>query len=110
MKNTLNLKLNSSKTKLKRLNKGIDFLGYFVKPHYVLVRKRVVKTLKKKLREFNRKEKVDYEQALAVVNSYLGHFRHADSHNLRKDIYENHLKALKDNFGYKGNYCSLKLS
>ena len=109
LKDTLNLELNNTKTKLKRLNKGIDFLGYLVKPHYVLVRKRVVKTLKKKLHEFNRKEEVDYEQALAVVNSYLGHFKHADSYNLRKNISESHLKSLKESLKPKENYSALEL-
>ncbi|MEF8847402.1 MAG: RNA-directed DNA polymerase [Candidatus Paceibacterota bacterium] len=109
LKSTLNLRLNSSKTKLKGLKQGVDFLGYFVKPHCILVRERVVNTLKKKLRDFNQKKEIDPKQVLATINSYFGHFKHADSLNLRKDICENHLKELKNLLEPEENYSALQL-
>jgi len=109
LKNTLNLKLNTAKTKLNRLKQGVDFLGYFIKPHYVLVRKRVVNTLKKKLDEFNQKKEINSKRALATINSYFGHFKHADSFNLRKDIYKSHLGKIKNYFDPKDNYSALQL-
>ena len=66
-------------------------------------------TLKKKLREFNQKEEINPKQALAAVNSYFGHFKHADSFNLRKDIYKNHLGNLKKVLEPKENYSALQL-
>lgn len=109
LKNILDLKLNKVKTKLKNIKQGIDFLGYITKPNYVLVRKRVVNTLKKKLYEFNQKKKTDPEQILAIVNSYFGHFKHGDSYNLRKDICENNLEELREFLKLKENYSALQL-
>ena len=106
----LKVEINGSKTKLKRLKGGVDFLGYFLKPNYILVRKRVVKALKGKLYEFRRSPDLDPKEVMATVNSYFGHFRHANSYNLRKDIYENHLGKLKYYFmAADKNFSSLTL-
>jgi hypothetical protein len=115
----LNLELNLNKTKLRPTNMGIDFLGYFVKPDYVLVRRRVVRRLKSKLKAgmlrvnddkcYNGKIDTDKsKEMLATINSYYGHFGHAFSFNLRKDVYENHLGILKEAYLPKANYLSLK--
>lgn len=57
------LRLHPKKSKLKKISEGIDFLGYIVKPNYVLARKRTVKKLKNKLWRFNREiiEKISNE-------------------------------------------------
>jgi len=46
-----------------------------------------------------------------VINfySFYGHFKHAFSFNLRKDIYENHLGSLKEKFLPKLNYSFLRI-
>lgn len=106
LKNNLNLKLNKNKTKLQSIDEGIDFLGYFIKPDYVLVRKKVIVRFKNKL--YNLKEGGN-RKILAIVNSYYGHFKHAFSYNLRKNIYNNHIKELGKNFLVKSNYYSLKI-
>jgi len=106
LKENLKLELNLNKTKIQPIDKGINFLGYFVRPNYVLVRQRVVKNLKNKLYELN---KISNPEILAKINSYYGHFKHASSFNLRKDIYENHLGNLKKNFVPKVGYVSLNI-
>jgi hypothetical protein len=106
LQNNLDLKLNLNKTKLQPINKGIDFLGYFIKTDYMLVRKKVIARFKNKL--YNVRE-VSIEKTLATINSYYGHFKHACSFNLRKDIYENHLKEMRRNFLAKPNYSSLQI-
>ncbi len=115
LKEKLSLQLNSNKTRIQSLNKGIDFLGYFIKPNYILVRRRVIRKLKSKLFKVNsedknelRKDKVR-ERTLAMINSYYGHFRHAFSFNLRKNIYKNHLGYLQESFLPKVKYTSLKI-
>lgn len=114
LKENLDLELNLNKTKLQSIDKGIDFLGYFVKPHYTLVRQKVVKRLKNKLYQLNKipdsKLKIPNSKVLAMINSYYGHFRHAFSFNLRKDIYENHLGDLREKFSAKFDYMSLSLN
>lgn len=72
IKRKLTLSLNFSKTKLECLEKGIRFLGYFLKPNCVLVEKRVVKRFKKKIKTLG-------QEAFA---SYRAHFEKAESFNL----------------------------
>jgi hypothetical protein len=118
LKNSLDLELNSNKTELQSINKGIDFLGYFIKPKYMLVRRRVVKRLKNRLLKHciiyasnDNCGNIDIKRLdliLAMINSYYGHFGHAFTFNLRKDIYNNHLGRLQGSFSPKANYFSLK--
>ncbi len=110
LKENLNLKLNPKKTKIQSINKGTNFLGYFIKPNHVLVRKKVVNRLKNKLHKINQLES-DYflEKILAMINSYYGHFKHADSFNLRKDIYKNHLGKLNKVLVVNNNYFTLEI-
>lgn len=106
----LNLQLNLEKTKIQSVDKGIDFLGYLVKPHCFLVRQRVVKRLKNKLSRILELESASgfgefpNSKILAIINSYYGHFSHACSFNLRKDIYESHLNRMKEKFLPKRDY------
>lgn len=107
----LQLELNPKKQILENANNGIDWLGYIVKPNYILVRRRIVKTLKEKLFLFNQKILnsnikhpihlwtpelyEDFEKILAVINSYYGFFKHANTFRLRQHIYERHFGILK---------------
>jgi len=111
LRDNLKLKLSLEKTKIQPIKAGIDFLGYFVKPDYILVRRKVVSRLKNKLYRLNEtKKEIPVKKILATINSYYGHFRHAFSFNLRKDICENHLGNFKKQFLPKPNYLSLKIS
>ena len=80
---------------------GIDFLGYIIRPDYVLCRNRVVNNLKERLKNFAQKlvgvensiRTIRYDNEIpdelfACLNSYLGHFGHADTHRLIKSIFE----------------------
>lgn len=78
--------------KLKNINQGLDFLGYVVREHYTLVRKRVIKNYKfkkaKYLERYEKEEgKMDFELIkafLAVQSSFTGHCKHANSYKLLK--------------------------
>ncbi len=117
LRRELKLRLNLKKTKLKNIGKGIDFLGYIVKPDYVLSRRRVVGNCKAKIRNseavlsflLNQKDKAPLLKMVSRVNSYFGHFRHSDSFGLRKHLVEEHLKPLKGVTGADKNYCSLRI-
>lgn len=111
LRDNLKLKLSSQKTKIQPIKAGIDFLGYFVKPDYILVRKKVVSRLKNKMHSLNEAEKEisDLKRILATINSYYGHFQHAFSFNLRKHIYESHLGKMKERFSPKTDYSYLKI-
>ncbi len=121
----LALELHPNKCKIEVISKGIDALGYVIKPDYLIVRKRVIKTLKRKLWEFKRmvgenearregtkkgENEVDWEFIVSSINSYYAHFGHAKSYKLRKNLWEKHFGILKDYLipinGYK--YFKLK--
>jgi RNA-directed DNA polymerase len=49
----LALRLNHKKTHMQPVHRGCDFLGYVVRPHYILMRKRTVRAFKRRLTFFN---------------------------------------------------------
>jgi RNA-directed DNA polymerase len=98
------LQLALKPTSLRQVDEGIDFLGYIVRPHYKLVRKRVVNHLAEKLDAWRRRlwhgsvrrgwhlvvEVAQLEMLRALLASYWGHFSHADSYHLRQRILQHH--------------------
>ena len=107
----LELKLHPDKKYLKSIYDSINFVGYIINPQNTLVRNRTVNSLKKKLYNFNRKILKQYpeqpiyswtpelcekfKQIFETINSYYGHFKHADTYNLRKHLYKKHFNILK---------------
>ncbi len=93
LKEHLSLELRED-FKLKRTTQGLDFLGYIIRPHYLLVRNRVVKNYKHKKAQFldyyeSKRGKVSLAEIngfLSVQASFAGHTRHADSYNLMKKV------------------------
>ena len=92
-----NLKISlREKVILKKSDEGLDFLGYIIRPTYVLVRNRVVQNYKQKkaryLDSYEKEEgKMEYDNIkkfLAVKASFLGHIKHANHYNLQKKIGE----------------------
>ncbi len=75
---------------LKEVSKGLDFLGYIIRPNYILVRKRVVKNYKQKKASYlDRYESLQGKMSLAEIKaflsvqaSFLAHAKHANSYNL----------------------------
>jgi RNA-directed DNA polymerase len=98
------LELNPNYGAIKPVSNGIDYLGYVSRYSHTLVRKRVVNNFKNKLVEFkselikseNSKLTIynyDYwelEKLRAVIASYLGHFKQADSYQLQRAIFSQH--------------------
>ncbi len=128
LKNRLKLSLHPKKDKFGSVYSGIDFVGYVIKPRYILSRNRVVGNLKNKLKLFNQglllvsqnqkqtvlplhtpPSKEELSKILAMINSYYGHFRHVNCFNLRKEIYENHFGILKEYLEPLGQYSYFKL-
>lgn len=74
----LRLNLHPKRHKLQPISNGIDFLGYIIRPHYILARRRVVNNLKTKIKELiNIPDKL--ESSLA---SYVGHLKWANTYRL----------------------------
>jgi len=93
LKNTLGLRLRDE-GRLRAHTEGLDFLGYVVRPHYTLVRQRVVKNYKQKkaiylMKYEEKKGKMDLAQIkdfLSVQASFVGHCKHANSYNLYNKV------------------------
>ena len=81
----LNLKLHPKRRHLQPISNGVDFLGYIVRKDYILVRRRVINNLRTKLRYF----KGSAEELRALISSYLGHFKYANTFFLIKKILKN---------------------
>ena len=78
----LNLCLHPKRRKLLPISNGIDFLGYIIRPGYILVRRRVINNLKAKIKELK-----NYPEKLKnSIASYLGHFKWANSYKLIQNI------------------------
>jgi len=94
LKEKLLLELHPKRQKIRQVSGGIDFLGYIVRPKYMLVRKRVVNNYKQKLNQFEKCIKKEAQlnfrdtETVKKVNetsvSYLAHFKFANSYKLKK--------------------------
>ncbi|MBF8249550.1 MAG: RNA-directed polymerase [Candidatus Levybacteria bacterium] len=81
LSNKLKLELHPDKIIFRKLEWGIDFLGYVVLPHYILLRAKTKRRIFKKL-----KEKAGLENFNQSAQSYLGYLGHANSFKLRQAI------------------------
>jgi retron-type reverse transcriptase len=82
------------KSILRSVHEGLDFLGYIIRPNYVLVRNRVVKNFKYKKAKYlehyeDKKGTMSLEEIkrfLSVQASFVGHISHASSYNLKAKV------------------------
>lgn len=102
LQDKLKLKLHPKKQILQTIDKGIDFVGFIVKPNYILMRRRIIKNLKEKLWKFsqNLEEFTEQEikQMLSMINSYYGQFRHAKTFCLRQKLWQKNFGKLQKFF------------
>jgi hypothetical protein len=74
----LSINLNHNKTRIQPIARGIDFLGYFLKPDRIHIRRKVIKRYKNKLyRVAIGIEKTNICSLLSLEHSYQGHFKYA---------------------------------
>ena len=111
LRDKLRLKLHPKKQILQSIDKGIDFVGFVVKPDYILMRRRIVKNLKQKLWKLNQNlEKFteqEIKQMLSMVNSYYGQFKRTKTFGLRQKLWQKNfgklreiLEPIDNNFSY----------
>lgn len=89
LQDVLGLSLRQS-FRLRDVDMGLDFLGYVIRPFYILVRQRVVNNFKmKKATYLTGYENAQGKMSLADINAFLakkasfhGHAMHANSFNL----------------------------
>ncbi len=95
----LRLRLNERRQTLGPIRNGVDFLGYVVRPDYLLVRRRVVNRLKARLGQYQkmligqkenctvfRHDHTALQTLMATWSSYLAHLKMANSYRLRENL------------------------
>lgn len=101
----LQLGIHPDKIVLQPVSYGVDYLGYYIKPTHMLVRQKVVRRFKNKLHRISAdNDEVSQDQAkilLPMINSYYGHFCHAQSYSLRIALFNEHMLKLKRFIGFK---------
>jgi len=118
LEKNLKLRLHPKKSIQQSIYKGINFVGFIVKPNYCLVRRRIVNNFKEKLNEFNSVPLPDSPEIfqkqltkiLATINSYYGQLRHANTFFLRKSLYQKNFGVLRTYFKPNdSNFLSFKI-
>lgn len=106
------LTLHPKKQQIQPTRHGIPFVGYFIKPTHVTIRRNVVKNVKTKLYYFAKDANADEKlpQFIQALNSYYGHFRKAKSRRLREHLINEHLpERIREQLWVKGQYEVIKI-
>lgn len=85
LKTSLLLKLHPQKVEIRKFKQGIDFLGYVILPHHIVIRTKTKKRMFKKLFERQKllgDKKIDEFTFNQSVQSYLGLISHANGYDL----------------------------
>lgn len=77
----LKLELHPDKIIFRKLEWGIDFLGYIILPHYILPRTKTKRRIFRKL-----KDKIGLENFEQTMQSYLGYLKHANSYGIQQNL------------------------
>ena len=85
LRQELKLELHPEKVMIRKAIRGIDFLGYVIFPHHILLRKRTKRRIERKLCEkalLCKSENLPKESFMQSWNSYCGVLSHANTHKL----------------------------
>lgn len=78
LRESLKLELHPKKVILKRLDWGVDFLGYIVLPHYTITRTRTKKRIFRKV--------LKKQSSNQTLQSYLGYLCHSNSYKISEEL------------------------
>jgi len=108
LKNELKLTLHPKKQQIQPSRHGVPFVGYFIKPWGISVRRNVTKTLKNKIYLWN-KDNTDVNSIIPSINSYFGHLGKAKTARLRSHLIKEHFSLeIKNKIVIVGNFHHLK--
>jgi len=89
LKNKLKLELHPNKVEIRKFSQGIDFLGYVILPHYIVLRTKTKRRMMKKLslkHKMLREELVSEESLNQSVQSYFGILKHCEGYGIEGKI------------------------
>lgn len=79
----LEIKLHPRKTSINKIEHGVNFVGYIIKPYRRYLRNSIISNLMQKTEDPLFFKNAD---VVASVNSYLGMLRHVNGYNARRKI------------------------
>lgn len=90
----LDLALHPQKVLIRKFRQGIDFLGYVILPHHIVLRTKTKRKMFRKL--FAKSEALDrgeitFESYNQSIQSYLGGLKHCNGYELSNIIMNNFL-------------------
>ncbi|MBU0470380.1 MAG: hypothetical protein KKA62_01625 [Nanoarchaeota archaeon] len=91
LKTGLLIELNTDKSKIKPLSRGVGFLGFRIFHHHRLLKKKSTKRIYKKLDLFEKNyssKKIDYDYVYNSFEGWIAYVRNANTYKLRKRISE----------------------
>lgn len=93
------VKIHEDKTKIQKISRGIDFLGYIAFNKYKLVRTktkwRIIKKFNRKLIECNQGH-ISKNSLSQSLQSYLGFFSHAESYAIEENLKKEYLRKVAE--------------
>jgi len=98
----LNLNLNFNKTKLFPIAQGVNAIGYKIYATHKLLRSESKKKIKRKIKAMPSlilEGKLSINKAESMLNSWMGHAGHANSHNFIESLFEKHKFIYKNKKG-----------
>ena len=84
----LKLEIHTEKSKIISLSKGIDFLGFRNFYHFRLLRKRNIRSVKRKIMMFSQ-GKISREKMAEIFQGWNAYAKWANTFKLRRDAFEN---------------------
>jgi RNA-directed DNA polymerase len=81
------LQLHPHKIEIRKTSQGIDFLGYVILPHRIIIRPKTRQRIVRKVLEresLYRQGNISKEKYLATIESYLGIVSHSRNYKLKK--------------------------
>jgi len=87
LRRELKLELHPEKVMIRKVTQGVDFLGYVVFPHHILLRKRTKRRIERKLAEkilLCKGGQLSKEKFTHTWRSYFGVLFHANAYKLRR--------------------------
>jgi retron-type reverse transcriptase len=88
LKCILKLELHPDKSQIIPLSRGIDFVGFRNFYHFRLLRKRNIKKVRQKIKQFD-EETLTKEKLKESLNGWRAYAKWANSYNLRRNLFVN---------------------
>lgn len=85
LERNLLLCLHKDKVFIRKIQQGVDFLGYVVLPHTIILRTKTKKRILKKI--FAKKTENDSEIFFKTLDSYLGVLKHCKSRQIKEELF-----------------------